>query len=373
MTASALGLIESSWTKDLMKNVRVTQEDSLSLVQGAYTGGSTTSESNCEAVRLCCDVLVERLTPLKKQLQEQNGSVDWPMLISQAQLQSVNLAENSYYVPKSSSSSYLNFGAAVSEVKIDILTGETTILQSDIIYDCGKSLNPAVDMGQFFPFNVDFRSCNSNLLLQFTDASCFYAVIIEGAFVQGIGFFMQEEYLMNEDSLMVSNSTWTYKIPTLDTIPQNFNVHVVNSGHHKKRVLSSKGDHLSGTSKEYKSSSLGVPTENMMTQGGNISHMSFQLTSHRLNGKNYLEWAQSVKLAIDGNNKIKIADGSFSTIARKVTVKLSPFLTLHDILHVPKLSCNLVSVSKLIRSLNYRAIFDSDDMRILENGLREDD
>ncbi|XP_047260920.1 indole-3-acetaldehyde oxidase-like [Capsicum annuum] len=63
---------------------------------------------------------------------------------------------------------------------------------------------------------------------------------IEGAFVKGIGFFMHEEYLTNEDGLMVSNSTWTYKIPTIDTIPKNFNVHVLNSGHHEKRVLSSK-------------------------------------------------------------------------------------------------------------------------------------
>ncbi|PHU03459.1 Indole-3-acetaldehyde oxidase [Capsicum chinense] len=94
------------------------------------------------------------------------------------------------------------------KVEIDVLTGETTILQSDIIYDCGQSLNPAVDMGQ-----------------------------IEGAFVHGIGLFMHEEYITNEDGLMVSNSTWMYKIPT---IPQNFNVQVLNSGHHKKRVLSSK-------------------------------------------------------------------------------------------------------------------------------------
>ncbi|MCD7449398.1 aryl-alcohol oxidase 2 [Datura stramonium] len=211
MTAYALGLIESNWAKDLVEKVRVIQADTLSVVQGGLTGGSTTSESSCEAVRLCCSVLVERLTPLKKQLQEQNVSVDWPTLIRQAQSQSVNLAANSYYVPESGSRSYLNFGAAVSEVEIDVLTGETTILQSDIIYDCGQSLNPAVDMGQ-----------------------------IEGAFVQGIGFFMHEEYLTNEEGLMVSNSTWTYKIPTIDTIPQKFNVHVLNSGHHEKRVLSSK-------------------------------------------------------------------------------------------------------------------------------------
>ncbi|KAH0715679.1 hypothetical protein KY284_008584 [Solanum tuberosum] len=211
MTAYALGLIDSSWAEDLVEKVRVIQADTLSLVQAGLTAGSTTSESSCEAVRLCCDVLVERLTPLKKQLQEQNSSVDWPMLIRQAQTQSVNLAANSYYVPESGSMSYLNFGGAVSEVEIDILTGETAILQSDIIYDCGQSLNPAVDLGQ-----------------------------IEGAFVQGIGFFMHEEYLTNEDGLMVSNSTWKYKIPTIDTIPQNFNVHVLNSGHHQKRVLSSK-------------------------------------------------------------------------------------------------------------------------------------
>ncbi|KAG5627599.1 hypothetical protein H5410_012817 [Solanum commersonii] len=174
MTAYALGLIESSWAEDLVEKVRVIQADTLSIVQGGLTAGSTTLESSCEAVKLCCNVLVERLTPLKKQLQEQNVSVDWPTLIRQAQMQSVNLAAHSYYVPESSSKNYLNFGAAVR------------------------------------------------------------------AFVQGIGFFMHEEYLTNEDGLMVSNNTWTYKIPTIDTIPQNFNVHVVNSGHHKKRVLSSK-------------------------------------------------------------------------------------------------------------------------------------
>ncbi|KAF3650791.1 hypothetical protein FXO38_15604 [Capsicum annuum] len=105
----------------------------------------------------------------------------------------------------------LNPHALWHKVEIDILTGETTILQSDIIYDCGQSLNPAVDMGQ-----------------------------IEGAFVHGIGFFMHEEYHTNEEGLMVSNSIWTYKIPTIDTIPRKFTVHVVNSGHHEKRVLSSK-------------------------------------------------------------------------------------------------------------------------------------
>jgi xanthine dehydrogenase molybdopterin-binding subunit B len=63
----------------------------------------------------------------------------------------------------------------------------------------------------------------------------------EGCFVQGIGFFLYEEPLTNSDGLLITNSTWNYKIPTIDVIPKEFNVEIINSGHHKYRVLSSKG------------------------------------------------------------------------------------------------------------------------------------
>ena len=64
---------------------------------------------------------------------------------------------------------------------------------------------------------------------------------IEGAFVQGIGFFMLEEYLANSDGLVVTEGMWAYKIPTIDTIPKQFNVEILNTGHHEKRILSFKG------------------------------------------------------------------------------------------------------------------------------------
>lgn len=51
-----------------------------------------------------------------------------------------------------------------------------------------------------------------------------------------------------------------------------------------------------------------------------------------------------------GNQKIKIADGSLSAIAEKGSIVISPSITLHDVLHIPNLSCNLLSVSKLTRS-----------------------
>ncbi|KAH0468834.1 hypothetical protein IEQ34_002066 [Dendrobium chrysotoxum] len=211
MAAFSLGELWGNDIPDLLERIRVIQADTLSLIQGGRTAGSTTSESCCEAVRCACSVLVDRLKPLKDRLQEQTGSISWNNLIFQASLQSVNLSASTLWVPDEGSKRYLNYGAAVSEVEVDLLTGATTILQTDIIYDCGQSLNPAVDLGQ-----------------------------IEGAFVQGIGFFMCEEYLSNYDGLVISDGTWTYKIPTVDNIPKKFNVEILNSGHHKKRVLSSK-------------------------------------------------------------------------------------------------------------------------------------
>ncbi|XP_066389466.1 indole-3-acetaldehyde oxidase-like isoform X2 [Miscanthus floridulus] len=210
MAAFGLGQLCPDRSQELLERIRVVQADTLSNVQGGWTTGSTTSESSCEAVRHACNVLVDRLKPVKEQFQEKQGNVSWDELISKAIMIGVDLSAREYYVP-GPSGSYLNYGAATSEVEIDLLTGASTIVRSDLIYDCGQSLNPAVDLGQ-----------------------------VEGAFVQGIGYFMNEEYVTNSDGLLISDGTWTYKIPTVDTIPKQFNVKLLNSGFHKKRVLSSK-------------------------------------------------------------------------------------------------------------------------------------
>ncbi|KAJ3707268.1 hypothetical protein LUZ61_010973 [Rhynchospora tenuis] len=210
MTAFCLKELWDDGKETFIERVRIVQTDSLSLVQGGFTGGSTTSESCCEAVRLACNTLVERLKPVKDKMEE-NGVVPWEALISQAAATNVNLSASALWIPEESTSKYLNYGAAISEVEIDVLTGATTILRSDLSYDCGKSLNPATDLGQ-----------------------------VEGAFIQGVGFLMYEEFLTNSDGLAVTNSTWNYKVPTVDTIPKEFNVEFINSPHNKNRVLSSK-------------------------------------------------------------------------------------------------------------------------------------
>uniref|UniRef100_A0A0D3GPL5 aldehyde oxidase n=1 Tax=Oryza barthii TaxID=65489 RepID=A0A0D3GPL5_9ORYZ len=179
MAVYALGQLWPNGCEGLLDRIRVLQSDTLNLIQGGVTAGSTTSESSCAAALQACNMLVERLKPVLDRLQLQSGIVSWDTLISQ--------------------------------VEIDLLTGAITILRSDLIYDSGKSLNPAVDLGQ-----------------------------IEGSFIQGIGFFIYEEHQTNSDGLVISNSTWDYKIPSVDTIPKQFNVEVLNTGYHKNRVLSSK-------------------------------------------------------------------------------------------------------------------------------------
>ncbi|KAF8659338.1 hypothetical protein HU200_058541 [Digitaria exilis] len=211
MAAFGLGQLCPDGGECLLDKVRVIQADSLSMIQGGFTGGSTTSEISCEAVRQSCTELVERLKPIKDSLEAKAGTVEWSALIAQASMANVNLSAHAYWTPDPAFKSYLNYGAGISEVEVDVLTGATTILQSDLVYDCGQSLNPAVDLGQ-----------------------------VEGAFIQGVGFFTNEEYATNSDGMVINDGTWTYKIPTVDTIPKQFNVEMINSAPDKKRVLSSK-------------------------------------------------------------------------------------------------------------------------------------
>ena len=90
------------------------------------------------------------------------------------------------------------YSAACSVVEVDILTGETKVLNSDIVYDMGWSLNPAIDIGQ-----------------------------VEGAFVQGIGYALTEQMVFeaegDEAGRLNTLNTWRYKPPTVSTIPLQMN------------------------------------------------------------------------------------------------------------------------------------------------------
>ena len=92
---------------------------------------------------------------------------------------------------------YFAYGASVSEVTIDTLTGEYTVDRVDILHDVGKSLNPAIDIGQ-----------------------------IEGGFIQGMGWLTTEELVWDAKGQLRTHAPSTYKIPLASDIPPVFNVHL---------------------------------------------------------------------------------------------------------------------------------------------------
>ncbi len=108
---------------------------------------------------------------------------------------------------------YFAYGAAVSEVVVDRLTGEHRVLRADLLHDVGRSLNPAIDIGQ-----------------------------IEGGFIQGVGWLTSEELVWNDDGRLATHAPSTYKIPTANDCPPVFNValyeapNTVDSIHRSKAV-----------------------------------------------------------------------------------------------------------------------------------------
>ena len=93
---------------------------------------------------------------------------------------------------------YFANGAAVSEVLMDTLTGEYKVLRVDICQDVGRSLNPAIDIGQ-----------------------------IEGAFIQGMGWLTTEELVWDEDGRLQTLNLASYKIPAIGDTPPLFNVELL--------------------------------------------------------------------------------------------------------------------------------------------------
>ena len=106
---------------------------------------------------------------------------------------------------------YFAFGAACTEVAIDTLTGESRVLKVDILHDVGRSINPALDIGQ-----------------------------IEGAFVQGMGWLTTEQLVWNDAGLLTTHAPSTYKIPTVGDVPRHFKVDLWPEPNHEDNVFGSK-------------------------------------------------------------------------------------------------------------------------------------
>jgi len=107
---------------------------------------------------------------------------------------------------------YFAYGAAVTEVVVDTLTGENRVLRVDVLHDCGDSLNPAVDLGQ-----------------------------VEGGYVQGVGWLTTEELWWNDKGELGTHAPSTYKIPTCSDLAPDFRVELMTgTGNREDTIYRSK-------------------------------------------------------------------------------------------------------------------------------------
>ena len=106
---------------------------------------------------------------------------------------------------------YFSYGAAVSEVVIDTLTGEWKLLRADVLYDAGQSLNPAIDIGQ-----------------------------VEGGFIQGMGWLTTEELCWDKNGKLTTHAPSTYKIPAVSDCPADFRVALFDNSNVEDSIHRSK-------------------------------------------------------------------------------------------------------------------------------------
>ncbi|KAH3763246.1 xanthine dehydrogenase [Pelomyxa schiedti] len=173
------------------------------------------------AVLNACIALKERLERFRASLPA-SPSLSWEQLIQAAYAARVDLCAHGFYetpcvtldfaTGKGNPFYYYVFGAACTEVEIDTLTGDHTILRSDIVIDIGKSLNPSVDIGQ-----------------------------IEGAFIQGYGWSVLEELVNFPNGSYYTLGPSTYKIPGIVDVPADFRVYMLRDSDNPEAIHSSKG------------------------------------------------------------------------------------------------------------------------------------
>jgi xanthine dehydrogenase large subunit len=200
------------------------------------TAASSGTDLNGKAAQNACLIIKQRLAEfLAEKFQDTTENVifseqkvslaqhsmTFVELIQQAYIARISLSASGFYKTpkihydrskgKGRPFFYFAYGASCSEVSIDTLTGETTIDRVDILHDVGKSLNPAIDLGQ-----------------------------IEGGFIQGMGWLTSEELLWDDKGKLISNNPATYKIPAIGDTPKIFNVDLYPRANDEDSIYHSK-------------------------------------------------------------------------------------------------------------------------------------
>ncbi len=216
-----------------LEQVRITATTTGKVPNTSATAASSGSDLNGKAAQAAARTIKARLVAfaalhwgvpeeqiefLPGRVRVGNQEILFRELIWQAYLARVSLSATGFYkTPKihwdrasgrGHPFFYFAYGAAVSEVAIDTLTGEYKVERVDILHDAGRSLNPALDIGQ-----------------------------IEGGFVQGMGWLTTEELWWDQQGRLRTHAPSTYKIPACSDRPRIFNVRLLEHADNREDTI----------------------------------------------------------------------------------------------------------------------------------------
>ena len=217
--------------------VRVTATDTQKVANTSATAASTGADLNGKAAQDAARQIKERLAAFAAQrhggdakdvrfandVVTANGQlIPFPELARAAYEERVQLWSDGFYATpglhwdrvrlQGRPFYYFAYGAALSEVVVDTLSGEWKLLRADVLHDVGRSLNPAVDIGQ-----------------------------VEGAFIQGMGWLTMEELVWHpQTGLLMTHAPSTYKIPTANDFPPVFNIKLYENANAEDSIHRSK-------------------------------------------------------------------------------------------------------------------------------------
>ena len=218
-------------------HVKITATTTDKVPNTAPTAASSGSDINGMAAKHAASAIRERMAQLAADMHQTTkanvrfaggkvfagaSEIAFADLAKQCFLERISLSSTGYYAtPKITWDRdtatgrpflYFAYGASCTEVTIDTLTGEMRVDRVDILHDVGKSLNPAIDIGQ-----------------------------IEGGFVQGMGWLTTEELVFDDLGRLRTHAPSTYKIPTCSDVPEDFRVKLwASKGNRENTIYRSK-------------------------------------------------------------------------------------------------------------------------------------
>ncbi len=219
-----------------LSSVQITATDTAKVPNTSATAASSGSDLNGMAVLNACEEIKSRIIAMAAehwQIEPETiaftpsgitlgpKTIPFEGMIALAYAKRISLSATGYYATpklawdrkagKGRPFFYFAYGAALTEVTLDSLTGENRIDRVDILHDVGRSLNPAIDIGQ-----------------------------IEGGYVQGAGWLTMEELVWNDDGRLTTHAPSTYKIPTASDRPRIFNVSLWDGENTEETIYRSK-------------------------------------------------------------------------------------------------------------------------------------